>query len=532
MKALHTVTDQTSSSGSPSIHCFLNTLKSSWSTGYQRYSRRSWYWIWGFILLILLLDLVWMTMIPMSRAPDEEVRIILSDYIAAHGSLPNAWDESVRITKTGWGFSYALRPMLINILGGLMIQFVSLFTNDIWIQVLSVRLLSALSCTMMVYFIFRLAEALGWKLYWAFAAAAISALMPQVTFLSGYNNNDVFSAACVTMVLFCWVRGMRQNWQWGDCLRLALGLGLTILSYYNAYPYVLFSIPLFFLTAFKKGMSREEKLLVWKKAGFITLITFLIAGWWFIRNGILYHGDILGSKTRLEMGELFAEADKKPSTVFKPIREGVSLFGVWSLTNGDPFPWATKSFMSTIGLLGMMDYLLPGELYNFAKAVFKAGFFLFLIQYVIRLIRLCLLRFSKGKENRLVLFWGFALICAVLVVLLSLYYSWTDDFQPQGRYFMPAYTTFIFCMIQGFRGIFWLISKIRPMESITPVLEMIFCGWLTVSICGMQIYVLNRVYPYYHGQFERITDTYIEHRSMYGPQGTYTHRLDPGSAID
>ncbi|MBD5424128.1 MAG: hypothetical protein HDR44_03295, partial [Allobaculum sp.] len=348
------------------------------------YSRKTWTWITIFLVLVFVLDVIWMLTVPMDKSPDEYQRIILSNYIYLNGRLPNAWEPAVRIE--GWGFSYALRPMLVNILGAFNMRFVSLFTTSTWALVLSVRIISVISGVMMVYFCFRICEWLEWKPAWAFFFGSVCAFTPQITFLCSYHNNDIFSMACVTAVLYCWVRGMRENWTWGDCYRLAIALGLTILSYYNAYPYVLFSIPVFFLTAFHRGMSRAAQQLVWKKTFVIIGITFLIAGWWFIRNMYLYDGDVLGMKTRLVMGELYGDPNLKPSVVFKPYREGISYFDVWNYTTSDGFSWSRKTFFSTIALLGIMDFLFPAEIYDFAARLLTIGLVLFVVQYVVWLV--------------------------------------------------------------------------------------------------------------------------------------------------
>lgn len=490
------------------------------------YSRSVWVAIWIFLILDLIVNLIWMYTIPMAKAPDEEFRIILSDSIVANGALPNAWDEAVRIH--GWGFSYALRPMLVNMIGALNLWIVSLFTQDLWAQVLAVRLVSVLSAGAMVYFCFRIAEWLEWKPCWAFMLGCICAFTPQITFLAGYHNNDMFCLACVTATLYCWIRGMRERWTWPDCFRLAISLGLLILSYYNAYSYVLFSIPLFFMTIFRRHMSREQRMEAFQKTGVIILVTFLIAGWWFIRNIILYDGDMLGSQTRLVMGEKYAIPSLKPSAVFKPIREGISYFELWSYAHGDPFNWAKKTFMSTIALLGQMDFLFPAQVYDWAAWILRAGSGLFVIQYLVWLVSQIKNRFKNSQVNQQMLFYLFAFLSAVIVIALALYYSWTDDFQPQGRYIMPAFTTFALIMTAGFRSIFVLLSRLIKNTTVNSVLGWLFCLPVCLSMLSLQGYAYWRIYPSYMS-YPRTGRTYQEHRETYGPPST---RSDSDARID
>lgn len=507
----------------PTLRAAAAPKKTAGNTRPYEYSKAVWTWISIFLAADLVLNIIWMLTIPMSKAPDEEVRIILSDYVFQHGALPNAWDEAVRIN--GWGFSYALRPMLVNILGAFNMWVVSLFTDSLYAQVLAVRIISCFSGTAMVYFVFRCGQYLGWKPAWSWMAAAICGLMPQITFLAGYHNNDLFSTACVTAVMYCWLRGMREKWTWPDCIKFAIAMGVTILSYYNAYPYILFSIPLFFMTAFHRKMPRHEKREMWKKTGVIVLITFLIAGWWFIRMGVLYDGDILGSKTRLVMGEQFAEYSKKPSVIFKPQREGVSYFELWNFTHGDPFSWSKKTFMSSIALLGVMDFLFPAQVYDYPALILTIGLGLFILQFIYWIVRQIYRAVKKQpcdhQANQDLLFFILAALSAALVIALALYYSWTDDYQPQGRYIIPAFTTFVLAMTAGYRFGAIMIGKCfgRFAQDATTALSWIVSVAAVAFMITLQAYCYGRIMPDYIER-PRLTQSYIEHRLKYSPQGS------------
>ncbi|GEM_PF-660816 len=484
------------------------------------YSKLTWVFLAAFLIFDLVLNIMWMKMIPMAKAPDEPVRIILSDYVFFHGQLPNAWDPAVRIRE--WGFSYALRPMLVNILGAFNMWVVSWFTDDPYALLLSVRIISAFSKTAMLYFLFRTCEWLGWKPRWGWCVVLICSLVPQLTFLAGYHNNDTFCMCCVSAVLYCWVRGMKEKWTWADCIKFAIAMGLTIQSYYNAYPYILFSIPLFFMTAFHRHMAREEKIEMWKKTGVIVLITFLIAGWWFIRNIILYNGDVLGSKTRLEMGEKFATFSKRPSIIFKPIRQGLSYWDTMFFFNGSPFDWATKTFMSSFALLGLMDFLMPAELYRFFSILVVTGLALFVIQFVVWIVQALWYALKKHcadhEANQNILFFLFISICAVMVIMLSLYYSWTDDFQPQGRYIMPGFTSVILAVVAGYRFAFKTVSKIffKYEKYGYAVLSWAGVAYLAFCLGWIQLYSYQRVQPQY-SSLPRFTQNYLKHREKYNP---------------
>ncbi len=485
------------------------------------YSTTTWTWITGFLVLVFALDVIWMITVPMDKAPDEYQRIILSNYVYLNGRLPNAWEPAVRIE--GWGFSYALRPMLVNMIGAFNMRLVSLFTTNPWALVLSVRIISVISGVTIVYFCFRICEWLEWKPCWAFFLGFVCAFTPQITFLASYHNNDIFSLACVTAVLYSWVRGMKENWTWPDCYRLAIALGLTILSYYNAYPYVLFSIPLFFFTAFHRGMSSAQRKLVWQKTFTIIGITFLIAGWWFIRNMYLYNGDVFGIDTRIVMGELYGAPDLKPSAVFKPIKEGISYFDLWNYTNGQGFSWSRKTFLSTIALLGVMDFIFPAEIYNFAAQLLTIGLVLFVGQYAIwlgvKIFNSVKRKWVSPDISYSLLFYFFAALSAIMVIALSLYYSWTDDFQPQGRYIMPSFTTFALMMVAGYRGIGRALVLGFGSERLGTIFSWTFCSVSCVILVSMQLYAYSRVSPTYLNDYPRLSKNYLNYLETYN-EGT------------
>lgn len=489
------------------------------------YSKRVWICFGICLCLLFGLYVAWMLMVPMVKAPDEKVRIILSDYVFYNHHLPNAWDESVRIGI--WGFSYALRPMLANILGAFNMWIVSWFTQDPLALFYGARIVSCFSGVAMVYFMFRTCEWLDWKPAWAFLTAFVCGLMPQIAFLASYSNNDLFCMAGVSAVLYCWIRGMRQDWSWSICIKFACAMGITILSYYNSYPYILMSIPVFFFSAFHRHMSKEEKIEVWKKAGVIFIITFLLAGWWFIRNGILYDGDLLGTKTRLIMGEQFGDPGYTPSTVFKAQREGVGFFEIWNYTHGYAFSWSKMTFMSSVALLGVMDFLFPAEAYDYPALFLVIGLAAFALQTLVWAARMIVDKVRKLPKHhptsQNLFFFIVALLCAVMVILLSMYYSWTDDYQPQGRYIMPAFSTIILMMIAGFRFIVVDISLLfgkKHHSTAYSVLSWLVAIPLCAAMIGFQGYAYWRVSPSYLNDYTRMQQSYLEFKEKFYPGST------------
>lgn len=465
---------------------------------------KHWPWILAFLACLFGLYCVWMVNIPMEKAPDEAVRMILSDYVWRNGKLPNAWDPAVRIYN--WGFSYALRPMLVNTIGAGFMAVTSLFTQDQWALVLSVRMVSVISGVVMVLYCFKIAYACHWSEPWMWLFACMAGLMPQIAFLSGYSNNDIFSLMCCTMIIYYWIRGAQTHWSWAECIRLAVVLGLTCLSYYNAYAFVLFSVVFFFGSQIRRNMSKEEWKQIWLKAGAITLITFLLAGWWFIRNIILYDGDVLGSKTRLIQGEMFAIDELRPSRIYKPYREGVSVADMIFKPLLMPDSWISLSFKSMIGVFGSMDNFLPGFVYTLMKWIWALGVLFSAIHWISAL-------FVKDPQERKklpvrTLFVICLVLSMALVFVMSVIYSYTDDYQPQGRYLIPAFSALIFTIVAGWRWFFQTVFKKVPQEKTRRMLSGSAAVLGCVLMAWLQIYALSvNIIPAYK-EIDRLPQYY------------------------
>lgn len=491
--------------------------KTSWFSRFKHRLQtidKMWYAVLVFLIALFFLYVYWETQIPMSRAPDELVRIPITDYIAEHGTLPNGWDPAVRIHN--WGFSYALRPILVNALSALFLKAAMLFSGDLWVQVLVVRSVAALCGVVLVYYMFRIARALKWAWVWAWTMGIFTALIPQVSFLSSYLNNDIFSMACCAAIVYAWIVGIRSRWSWSCCTRLAITLGLTILSYYNAYPFVLFSIPLFFGSAFYKGMSKEAKKSAWQKTLYIIVLTFLLAGWWFIRNLILYDGDLLGSKTREIMGELFAYPDLKPFAVRRLAREGVPFLATLSsdLLHDSWFLVTMRTSFASIGFVEIyLDELVYYHIYFWMLGV---GWVSAAIAWFCWFGKACKDKFKDPKSNLNLQVIFYVVLSAVLVFLLAMYYSWSDDYQPQGRYILPGLVAYILVMFTGFRAIVDLLAKVIRFKYTAAVLSTVVGILCTVYIVFCQVRMLQLTTDAYH-DLDRVSTEYIYHRVKYGP---------------
>ena len=140
----------------------------------------------------------------------------------------------------------------------------------------------------------------------ALAAAAITAFNPMFLFISGAVNNDNLAMLLCALGIWLLVRlvgrhssgeGLPRRAWWVDVSVLGLVLGAAVLTKTSA----MGLLPLTALAVSYVAWKRRSWAL-FVSGGTITAgLTALIAGWWFVRNALLYDGDWLGLQRFIEV---------------------------------------------------------------------------------------------------------------------------------------------------------------------------------------------------------------------------------------
>ena len=81
-----------------------------------------------YFTLYFLIGITLLVKQPFGNPPDEYNRYLIPEYIVEHGTLPNGYDEEIRIY--GYGFSYGFQPILPYMLQGYTMRLVSCFTTS------------------------------------------------------------------------------------------------------------------------------------------------------------------------------------------------------------------------------------------------------------------------------------------------------------------------------------------------------------------------------------------------------------------
>ena len=373
-------------------------------------------WQWGLAVLVFLCCLAGASLLRVEYCPDEWARRLLCDYMVQHGRLPIG--EEGELILREYGFSYAIYPYLAAMINALFMRIAGLFTGSERVLLAASRMCSVLSLSVGCVYLQRIGNALFRRRCVSTLFAALVCFMPQTMFLGMYHNNDSLALCGVIAVLYSVLMGSRNHWRVRDCVHLTVWTSATLLSYYNAYGWLLVCgivTAVSFLS--DKRISGKEKAL--KMTG-IFLGIVALAGWWFIRNAYYHNGDFLGMTTEaVDRARLEAEG-----WVFKNYRrpsemEGYTLFRMLTEERCAYLVALLKSF---IGAFGNMNIFMPGWIYFFYYAVILLGAVCFGV-FVFR---------KKTREEKWIL--GIFLAGGIITVGLTLYNSYFTDYQPQGRY--------------------------------------------------------------------------------------------------
>ena len=75
------------------------------------------------------------------------------------------------------------------------------------------------------------------------------------------------------------------------------------------------------------------------------------------------------------------------------------------------------------------------------------------------------------------------LICGIIPIMLSIYYSYFNDFQAQGRYMMPMIIPLMYFVAKGFEEIFNIIVKNKKIQNM--IIGIVIVVW---SVAPIYIY--------------------------------------------
>jgi 4-amino-4-deoxy-L-arabinose transferase-like glycosyltransferase len=380
-----------------------------------------------FLLFVFCLFLAWALLIPYRQAPDEKMRYKIALYIYNYGKLPSGSESE--IMNPVWGQSYAYQPILayqIQAVGMHIGHFFGLPDDKLYIAARICNVLTGTATAAVLLAIGR--ECFKGKNAYLFAGFII--LIPQFAFINSYVNNDALAFFSASLIVLGWIRGLKSLWSVRSCIFLGIGTGLCALSYYNAYGFILCSLILYLGSWIIR--RHEKPAPFWLKHGLIVLGVFLaVCAWWFIRSAILHNGDFMGLRTVNALAEQCASPGYKPSQIQTPQKAGYSVFQM-IFTNYNGFIWIKKSVMSFFASFGANNALSVNLYYYYV---------IFMIT-IVGLTAALVVWISDGRQKLICpehhLFLGTMVLAGLIPFCIAVYYSYVNDYQPQGRYFLTA----------------------------------------------------------------------------------------------
>lgn len=459
-----------------------------------------------FLVVLFCFLLMWAVVQPLNASPDESMRYQIVEYIMKHGTLPEGGDPEIR--NELWGISYAFSPITSYIIGAVFGKIACLFSAAEMAPVIGARLVNVIFGTVTGFLCLRIGKRMM-KPGAAWLFAVMVSFLPGCVFINSYVNMDSIAVFSVAWMMLCWCKALQNGWNGKLCVELGLALSVCALSYYNAYGFALCTVFYFCITMLACRKKRWDWKGMVRFGLLITAVVAIAAGWWFIRNAILYDGDFLGRTTSSAYGELYAVEELKPSNIMTPKRMGMSFIDMFIWIPGQwNYNWLVTVVVSFIGTFGYMNIFMPkwwSCLYLLFFAVGAVGIvFRLPSMFQLRNTRKVITDYKEDTEETVTMMTvyrkkrlrmeGVFHIClavsAVIPIILLVIYAYSVDFQAQGRYLMPMLIPLMYFLSRGFET---LIEKIHKNPKIRAGIygSLCFLYFLSAVLVYIRVFLPN-----------------------------------------
>ena len=373
--------------------------------------------------LVLALIVIMAVISKRNVHPDEHVHIEASKYYQKNWLPPAFEDPDIRRTYSVYGASRLNNSEIYYFFSGKFAELTSFIRiNPFWLF----RLFNV--------FLF------GCLLFYTIKnTSARLVVMPflissQIWYVFSYTNSDAFSLFITFLVgiqivtpgsLFnVFLKQQTDNRLLIRSLVLGGLLGCLLLLKKNYYPYIAFVITVLAWQIWNMS-SREERILAVKRLLVLTVIGLSLFG---LRRGADYYVNGLDKAEKLAAIRVETahplynpqtELNKQQNYLYMKKR-GHSLKYIVDVER-----FFEKTFRSSFGVYGYFTVSAPFKYYDIVR---WTGTALLLVFFGLIFLR-------SWREN------GFiavsCLFFSLLLITVSLYHSWTKDFQAQGRYLFP-----------------------------------------------------------------------------------------------
>lgn len=310
------------------------------------------------------------------------------------------------------------------------------------------------------------------------SAAFMLLATPQLWYVFSYVNGDAFPffvSYLIALLLFCREDSKETffcstpcsgNWYRGAVLGILIAL--LLLSKLNYLVFVAFLCTFALYAIFFKS-EKQNRFYIFKMWMFVFFVAFCICAPRYIYDVSI--NDFHKSDKLATWSQAYAKPQYKNGTKGEPptyygynLRsKGVSVASLFQ----SPWEWQSVSFKSFVGLYGWMKIASPPWYYTMMALlwIFLIGVLFFL--------------FFKNYQSLDVPLLCITFFFILMTIIQSIYNSWCNDFQAQGRYFFPA-LPLVFVILLQFKN-----SILE--RYILPLLNMVFCIAGLTSFVGVAL---------------------------------------------
>ncbi len=388
-------------------------------------------------LLVVVLGLV-VAMAAISKPnihPDEYVHLSATRYYQSNWLPPRVDDPAIEKTYSIYGNSRLNNGEIYYLFAG---KTANIFK---WLNVPELFSLRAFNIVLLAFIVLYASAVPTVR-----PMAIVFLISPQIWYVFSYCCSDAFAlficfiAACELIrkesVLNRYLEHSERirGVLFPVCL-LGVMIGMLLLLKKNYYPFIVFFYVFLGWRLFV--IKRTERGSFLLKLVMLTVMALMVAGF---RISLDYYVNGLDRNEKLlEMEERLAQQAYKPSTpldhkygnLFQKAR-GVPLRDLIVTQN-----WFEKTLYSAFGVYGYTNIIASDGYYRIVSRA--AALFLVVV---------CLLVLLRGGLVDSLFLVG-AVGLSVALVGVSLYHSWTMDFQPQGRYLFPILPMFAIVLGRG-----------------------------------------------------------------------------------
>ena len=461
---------------------------------------------WAALILLFLILRQWIRLNGAgANGPDEEMRYYVVKYLYEHpGSLPRGDDP--KLIDDMWGFSYALYPFLSSMGSAVLMWIQRLFNDSNESLHYAARMANVLYVLIAGKFAYMSGRKLwgGMKGFWL---GTLILFLPGFHYLGTYINSDALGLTAAAILFYAGISVIKEGWSWKNCIWLSVGMSVCLLSYYYAYGWVLCSFFYFVLTILlceKMPFLQRVKFMI-TRGLVISAVTIGLAGWHFVRNFLIYDGDVLAMDYATELGNKNGVHGLSPATHFTPAKAQWNWKQLVFYQNpGWEHNWLMMTLYSFAGAFGIYNIFMNetvNRLYLLFMALGIAGTVFLLHEFDWRrrqvsvtkqrsktvVIRTKVVhRYREGSREGL--FHWMLVLTMIIPAAFFVYSCYYNDIQAQGRYLMAGVFGVMYFTVRTYAGVIErFVKDARKHEIVYGVLSLI---WILAAVANYYLVVL------------------------------------------